>query len=290
MPLPFPGRIAELLRRSTIQIRTGSAQRQGHGSGVLLDGGRIITNAHVVGTSLLVTVESWEGRTLEGRVLRVDGRRDLALVSAPDLAGSPPLALGDSDLLRPGTPVIAIGHPLGFVGAASSGVVHRIGRAPDHWIMADLHLAPGNSGGPLANFRGEVVGINTMVLAGAPSRLALAIPSRLVQRFLSIGERGRVLGVSVRPVRLRGSAAANPRVGLMLMEVVAGSSADGASLLVGDILLEANGRTLSAPEHLEDLLAHATDDILHLRFTRGDPNRLREVAVALTSRPIPHAA
>lgn len=145
MPLTVPGRIAELLRRSTVQIKTIRSSHAGHGSGVVLHGGKIVTNAHVVGSSARVKVETWEGNELEGTVARIDSRRDLALIAAPG-DGIPPLVLGDSDLLRSGTPVIAIGHPFGFIGAASSGVVHQ---RQGQWISADVHLAPGNSGGPL---------------------------------------------------------------------------------------------------------------------------------------------
>ncbi len=188
MAIPVPGRIAEALRKSTVQVRSGRGHREGNGSGVVIAPEQIVTNAHVMQGERPM-VESWEGKTVGATLIKLDQRRDLALLAVPGFDGAP-ATLGDSSLLRPGTPVLAIGNPLGFIGALSSGVVHSVGRPPwdfrpyagSDWICADLRLAPGNSGGPLADFFGHVMGINTMVASGG---LALAIPSRVVQAFLS---------------------------------------------------------------------------------------------------------
>src|SRR5262249_15594153 len=128
-------------------------------------------------------------------------RRDLAAlhIRADDL---PAARAVDSSQLRPGELVIAIGNPMGFVGALTTGVIHSVG--PLHalgghsWVQASVRLAPGNSGGPLADAQGRVIGINTMV-AG---RLALAVPSNAVRRFLSSGSSDAWLGVTVYPVRV----------------------------------------------------------------------------------------
>src|SRR3954469_2545886 len=199
MALPVPGRVVEILRRSTVEVLSGSSRVSGTGTGTVVTEGQVLTNAHVVrGTS--VTVASWEGDRLPATVLRLDQQRDLALLAVQGLR-APASPLGDSDSLRPGTPVLAVGNPLGFVGAVSSGVVHSLGIAPPMGgrtaIYADVRLAPGNSGGPLADYRGQVVGINTMVVSGG---LALAVPSRAVQLFLNRNRSGSSLGVVVRPV------------------------------------------------------------------------------------------
>ena len=131
--------------------------------------------------------------------------------------------------------MIAVGNPFGFQGAMTMGVVHAVGPLRGlggrSWVQADVRLAPGNSGGPLADVHGRVVGINTMV-AG---RLALAIPSNDVARFLLGDTGGRWLGVSVSPVRLPEPSEA--RAGLAVLEIEPGSPAALASLLPGDILL-----------------------------------------------------
>lgn len=284
MPVPIPGRIVELLRQSTVHLKADGGGRESHGSGAVILAGRIVTNAHVVGSHARVMVNAWDGNSHFATVIQLDRRRDLALLSAPDLK-APPLTMGDSDNVRAGTPVLAVGNPLGFIGAASSGVVHSAG-SPGHgrpaWIVADVHLAPGNSGGPLANLRGELIGINTMVVSGG---LALAIPSRAVQAFLSALNNGQRLGVVVRPVRLRDS-----RRGLMLMEITQDGAVERASLLAGDVLVEADGRALRAPDDLDHAIKGAAQGILRLRFRRGASNTTREVTVTLGESRMPHAA
>ena len=143
------GEIAEQLRRSTVLIHSGS---RGSGSGVIWSSdGLIVTNAHVVRGSN-VRVQLWDGREFEGAVASRDPRRDLAAlrISADSLPAASP---ADSSQLRPGELAIAIGNPMGFVGALTTGVIHAIGplRAlgSQTWVQASVRLAPGNSGGPL---------------------------------------------------------------------------------------------------------------------------------------------
>jgi serine protease Do len=170
--------LAESLRRSTVQVW---GRRGASGSGVVWKrDGLVITNSHVVAENH-VQVRLADGRTLEAVVTGRDRVRDLAAleVTATDL---PAVTVGDSNSLRAGEVVLAVGNPVGHVGALSTGIVHATGR---RWIQADLRLAPGNSGGPLANARGEVIGINSMIAGG----LALAVPSNEVERFLLQGKR-----------------------------------------------------------------------------------------------------
>lgn len=169
---------AERLRRITVQVRTPG---MGDGSGVIWSrSGLVVSNAHVVRDNSL-QIELWDGRVLEGRVRWRDPRRDLALLAIP-ATGLPEAVPGDERALRPGEIVLALGHPFGLVNALSLGVVHGLAGGPgrNRWIRADIRLAPGNSGGPLANAAGEVIGLNTLVAGG----LAHAIPVSVVQRFL----------------------------------------------------------------------------------------------------------
>lgn len=281
MPFPVPGRIAEQLRQSTVQIRVGHGRAQGSGSGLVLNAGRIVTNAHVVSpgetsSGGALRIESWDGQTRPARVLKIDRRRDLALVSVEGVMVMPGTLA--SKPAQPGQPVIAVGNPLGFVGAISSGVVHRVGTirglGPTLWIQADLRLAPGNSGGPLADLHGEVVGINSMTAGG----LALAIPAQAVQRFVESGGDSRSLGVVVRPVPLPSHPRAR-RSALLILELVANGAAERASLLPGDLLIAANGKPLTDPDEL--LAAIETNATLPLEFYRGDTTRVRRVTVQL---------
>jgi serine protease Do len=288
MALPAPGRIAEALRRSTVQIRTGRGPRQGGGSGAVIGPDQILTNAHVI-QGRTVEIASWEGKLIPASIVKMDSARDLALLEAPRLAGVP-LTLGDSDLLQPGTPVVAAGNPLGFVGAISTGTVHRIGAIPlaagyfraSDWICADIRLAPGNSGGPLADFAGCLVGLNTMVAAGG---LAFAISSRMLQRFLSRLKTGAYLGVTVRPVQLR-----EQRPALLLLELAPNGAAAQASLLPGDLLVEGNGKPLEEPEDLLTAIDEAHNNLLDLTFYRGRQDQLRRVTARLKHLPQTDAA
>src|SRR5215469_819643 len=119
MPFAVPGYVADSLRRSTVQVITDRGRMQGNGSGVVLTEERVLTNAHVLHGEL--TVESWEGERFSASLLRIDRRRDLALLRTPGLK-SEPATLADSDQVRVGMPVFAVGNPLGFTGALSSGV------------------------------------------------------------------------------------------------------------------------------------------------------------------------
>jgi serine protease Do len=269
------GDIAEQLRRSTVLIHAGG---RGNGSGVIWSSeGLIVTNAHVVhGPN--VCVQLWDGREFEAPVTARDPRRDLAAlrINANSLPAACP---ADSSQLRPGELAIAIGNPLGFVGALTTGVIHAIGplRAlgSQTWVQACVRLAPGNSGGPLADARGHVIGVNTMV-AG---RLALAIPGNAVRDFLAAGPRSAWLGVAVHPVRL--PRANGYKFGLVLLEVEPGSPAAQASLMAGDILLG----TEEQPFQSIDDLAKAMDGqglrLLRLEFLRGNYSRVRRVTMQL---------
>jgi serine protease Do len=170
--------VAAALRRITVEVRAGRLAR---GSGVIWrSDGLIVTNAHVAdgGRAQVVLADQ---RALPAALVARDRELDLALLRV-GAVGLPAAGLGDSDHLRPGELVLAVGHPFGVGCAVTAGVVHAAPgrRGGPSWIQADLRLAPGNSGGPLADSGGRVIGINTMV----GGRLALAVPSRAVAAFV----------------------------------------------------------------------------------------------------------
>lgn len=271
------GEIAEHLRRSTVLIRAG---HQGTGSGTLWSSdGLVVTNAHVARTTQ-VRVELWDGRELVGSVESRDARLDLAAIRI-DGIHLPAVSIGDSAKIRAGELAIAVGNPLGFVGALATGVIHAVGPlrgvGSQAWVQADLRLAPGNSGGPLADAHGRVIGINTMI-AG---RLALAIPSNSVTRFVSDAPSDGWLGVAIQPVRLPGATGRASAFGLVLLEVQPDSPAERASLLVGDILLGADGKAFTQPPDLSDALQGTGPRLLRLEFLRGDYTKVRHVTVSV---------
>lgn len=283
MPFPVPGRIAEFLRRATVQVRAAGNGAQGSGSGLVLAAGQIITNAHVAITDN-ITVETWDGSAHKARVVRRDAALDLALLSADGLDA--PLASLASNEPKTGSAVIAVGNPLGFIGAVSTGFVQAVGAIRGlgwrRWVQADVRLAPGNSGGPMADAMGQIVGINTMVAGG----MALAIPAAAVQRFLSANTQ-RALGVTVRPVTLRSPRQA-PHPALLILELMTGGAAERASLLPGDILVDAAGQPLHTPDDLANALAGA--NVVSFGFHRAGDAKLRRVAVELTQRKQASAA
>ena len=277
MAIPGFGEIAEQLRRSTVLIHSGG---RGSGSGVIWStDGLLVTNAHVVRRTR-PTVQLWDGREFEASVQSRDPSRDLAQLRI-DAVNLPAAAAADSSRLRPGELAIAIGNPMGFVGALATGVIHGVGPlrglGSHSWVQAEIRLAPGNSGGPLADTRGQVVGINTMV-AG---RLALAIPSNAVRDFVSaIPSDGR-LGVTVHPALIPSPGYGARTFGLVILEVEPESPAGLASLLPGDILLGTEEKRFAGLEDLAGVLQGHGPRVLRLEFLRGDYERVRRVAVQI---------
>jgi serine protease Do len=222
---------ADRVRRSTVQVQ---GPRGGGGSGVIWrSDGLVVTNAHVAQRAK-GSIQLADGRVARATVAARDPQLDLALLEA-DVKDLPAAVAGDSDELRVGEIVLAAGSPYGYAGTVTVGVVHA--RSSRRWIEADLRLGPGNSGGPLADARGRIVGINTMVANG----VALAIPSNIVERFVARrGRPARRLGVTVEPV-------STPHFGLLIVDVEAGGAAQRAGLQVGDILTGADNRPFEAP-------------------------------------------
>jgi serine protease Do len=288
------GEIAEKLRRSTVLVLPGE---RGNGSGVIWSAdGVIITNAHVARASQM-RIQLWDGREFDAALVSRDTRRDLAelRISATNL---PAVSAADSAQVRPGELAIAIGNPLGFVGALTTGVIHAVGplvgplggslRAfgSQPWVQADVRLAPGNSGGPLADASGRVMGINTMV-AG---RLALAVPSNAVTDFLASDPIDAWLGVSVAPVRVPRPGSRAKSFGLVLLEVEPDGPAANASLLPGDILLGTDEKSFSSLEDLSTSLQGKGPRLLRLAFLRGNYERFRRVTVQLGGQRVPRGA
>jgi serine protease Do len=169
--------LAEDLRRVTVELTSA-----GHvaGAGVVWAPGWVVTNAHVVRHSRAV-IRLADGRRTEAVVAGGDPAADLAMLRVADLT-LPAAMTVRTETPRIGSLVLALGHPLGLRGVLTAGIVHAIGPlAPNgrSWIQADLRLAPGNSGGPLTDARGHLIGLNAMIAGG----LALAIPVRDVCRF-----------------------------------------------------------------------------------------------------------
>ena len=260
------GTVSDELVELSANVRAGVVEisdGRGTGAGTIWSrDGLIVTNHHVVpGEQARVTLI--DDRVLDARVISSLPERDLALLKV-DATDLPALPVGDSARLRPGEIVLAVGHPHGVPGVVTFGIFSRFGpyegRSGRHFregLLADIELRPGNSGGPLVNARGEVVGINSMVLGPGT---ALAVPSATVARLLESRER-RTLGIQVVVVQST-SAGANRadlerELLLMILDVAVESTAARAGLMPGDILLEIDGEQLEEPGDIAWALAGA---------------------------------
>jgi serine protease Do len=175
---PHLAEVADRLRQVTVEVYS----TRGGAAGILWAPDLIVTNAHVArGPRVLVGLA--DDRRVDAHLVSADRRADLAILRMPRCEVAP-AALADSDAVRVGALVVALGHPRGLRRTLTAGIVHAVSPPqPDgrRWIQADLRLGPGNSGGPLADTAGQVIGINTMVAGG----LALAIPINDVRRFVA---------------------------------------------------------------------------------------------------------
>ena len=234
--------LAARVQRGVVAVRS----RAGGGSGTIWrQDGLIITNNHVVPDDRAEVV-TWDDQVFPARVTARDPLRDLATLQA-EARDLPAIAAANSDALRAGQLVFAVGNPWGQRGVVTAGVVLGVGRfAPEHGVpleetvRADVRLAPGNSGGPLVDASGSVVGVNAMIAGG----VAVAVPSNTVGRYLEDGPLGGgYLGITGEPVRLdhRVAAEASDGTGLLLTSVAEDSPAARAGLLPGDVLLGVDG-------------------------------------------------
>lgn len=261
-------RVADGLRAVTAHLRTRSrgGREMGNGAGVVWrSDGLIVTNAHVA-RGPRVRVELADGREWDGEVTARDEQRDLAAVrvNGDVLPAAEP---ADPSRLRAGQIVLAVGSPFGLVGALAVGVLHGAPRSgSDPWVRADVRLFPGNSGGPLADTCGRVIGINSMVVNG----LGHAVPVAAVERFLRAPEARPRLGVTARAVRVRHGRDGAEIAGLMLLELEPAGAAARGGLRPGDIVVGANGRALRLPGDLSGALyGAAPGEAVPLDVVRG---------------------
>ena len=235
-------------------------KRQGLGSGVVFNAqeGLILTNAHVIEGADKITVTLDSGREAQAQVIGADKDSDVAVIKV-DIEGLNAIPLGNSDELRVGDFVVAIGNPFGLRQTVTSGIVSALGRSGlgienyEDFIQTDASINPGNSGGALVNLRGELVGINTAIVAPSggnvgigfsiPINMAVQIKSQLLEH--GAVQRGR-LGVRIQDLtpELADAFGIRERRGAVITRVNSGSMADEAGLRAGDVVLSANGKKI----------------------------------------------
>ena len=248
----------------------GGQPRGGMGSGFIIsEDGHVLTNAHVVADFDEVTVKlADQKREFKAKVVGLDRRTDVALLKV-DATGLPTIPLGDSAKVEPGQWVAAIGSPFGFANTITAGIVSATSRAlPQEsfvpFIQTDVAVNPGNSGGPLINLKGEVVGINSMIYSrtGGYMGVSFAIPIEVALDVAKqLRETGKVtrgrLGVGIQPVTQELAKSFNLREasGVVVVQVEQGSPADRAGLRQGDVILAFNGKQIEDANVLPRLVA-----------------------------------
>ena len=225
------------------------------GSGVIVSKeGHIVTNNHVLNGTDDVTVQLSDGRQSKAKIVGTDGQIDLAVLKI-DLENLTPLPIGDSDKVRVGQIVMAIGNPFGLDESVSQGIISAKDRramndSQVEFFQTDTAINPGNSGGPLVNIRGEVIGINTAIYSesGGNQGIGFAIPSNVVRAAMnSIISKGRVirgyLGVGIQPVTpdIAEQFKLNSARGALVTDVTPGSPAEKAGIIRGDVIRKVNG-------------------------------------------------
>lgn len=225
-----------------------------------------MTNNHVVEDADQIKVKLSNGKEYDGKVVGRDPKTDLALVKIDGASDLHPLAMGNSDKLQVGSWVVAVGSPFGLEQTVTAGIVSAkgrvIGSGPyDNFIQTDASINPGNSGGPLINTNGEVVGINTAILAEGKG-IGFAIPISMAKNVASqLQEKGHVtrgwLGVGIQDLtpELTKSFGLTDKKGALVSQVMPGSPAAKAGIEQGDVILEFDGKTITESKDLPQMVA-----------------------------------
>ena len=312
--------LAEKLKPAMVQVRVRRAaepqvegeapetpdERRSSGSGFLIrQDGYLITNEHVVADADLIQVKLGDGRRFTGRLVGKDERVDLALVKI-EATGLPVAPLGDSNRLRVGEFVLALGHPFGLEQTVSFGIVSRKGMplqvaSPGFdFIQTDAAVNPGNSGGPLVNMAGEVVGINSM--AARNGTIGFAIPVNIVKGLLpQLASKGKVewgwLGVGIAEVGDEDvpKYQLKEQRGVLIRNVVAGQPADKGGVKADDVILAVDGERIEGTRDLQRIISSTpVGRAVKLYVMRAGKEQELEVTVGLyqsaASRPKPRRA
>ncbi len=260
--------LREFLRRFFGDIPDRELRQRSLGSGVLIDSkGHIITNNHVVAQAEEILVNMADGREFKANVIGRDPRTDIALIkiSTPvrDLSF---LTFGDSNRIRVGDWVLAIGNPFGLEHTVTKGIISATGRAIgagpyDNFLQTDAPINPGNSGGPLINLKGEVIGINTAIIP-AGQGIGFAIPSNMAEAIIKqLKDKGRVvrgwIGVSIQTVTpeiMRHFGLKEPK-GALVADVAPRSPADRAGIKRGDVIVMLDGKKIEKTGDLTRFVA-----------------------------------
>jgi putative serine protease PepD len=271
----------------------GGGSSQAEGSGFVYDAqGDIVTNEHVVNGATSIAVHFWNGKTYKARLVGSDSSTDIAVVrvSAPSSLLHP-LTLGNSGAVKVGDAVIAIGSPFGLAQTVTNGIVSALGRsmeAPNHYtisnsIQTDAPINHGNSGGPLIDMSGKVIGVNAQIQSnsGGSDGVGFAIPSNTVTAVVSQIVAGKTVKHAYLGIRI---GASSLPVGASVADVIGGQPAAKAGLRAGDVIVKLDDTVINSSDSLSTVIdGKKPGDKLRVTYLR---NGVRHVAtVTLASRP-----
>jgi serine protease Do len=276
-----------------------SGEQTGLGSGFIVsENGDILTNNHVISGAARLRVTLADGTEVAARSLGGTPFLDLAVLKINKI-GLPVAPLGNSDALQVGQLAIAIGNPYGFDRTVTVGVISALGRsipgggtALSELIQTDARIYPGNSGGPLVNSAGEVIGINTAVVGGSAGTLGFAIPINTARAIMDEVKRvGRVvvpwIGITMMAITSEIARVFDlpTEEGVIVASVEKGGPAAKAGVQRGDIIIEANGQKISEPGDLQKVVRDArVGQKLSLKIIRND--RMRSIVVTVAEMPL----
>lgn len=286
----------EFFRRFFGDKPQGEMKTHALGSGFIIDkDGLIITNNHVIEKADEIKIKLENGKEYDAQVVGRDPKTDLALIRVkPDSEFPKPARLGDSDTLRVGDWVIAVGNPFGLGHTVTAGITSAKGRiigagSYDDFIQTDSAINPGNSGGPLFNMQGEAVGINTAIVAQGQG-IGFAIPIKMASQILPQLKSGKVirgwLGIAIQDLspELSESFKLKDQKGVLVGDVVSGSPADKAGLRRGDIILKFNGKKVESAHALSAIVAATPpDDEAKIEILRDGKNQ--DISVKIGTMP-----
>ena len=278
------------------EVQPQSRERKGSGSGVIIrEDGYIVTNNHVVADASKVRVTLYNDKTYDATVVGTDPATDVALIKI-DEKGLPVIPFADSDELRLGEWVLAIGSPYDLRSTITAGIVSAKGRSMPHYngefkiesfIQTDAAVNPGNSGGALVNKKGELVGVNTAIISqtGSYTGYSFAVPSNIVKKIVSdlidFGSVRRAkLGITMTAVdeKVASEMKLSSLKGVYIVEVSKGSAADKAGLKKGDVLLSIDSKQVSGPSALQEVVnSYHPGDVATIKYVRDGKEKTAKV-------------
>ena len=284
--LPSFADLAEKLLPSVVNISTTSLAEEGItdfdtnsetlGSGFIISrDGYIVTNQHVIDKAETITVTLFNNERLEAEIIGEDKKTDLAVLKITPQTELSPVIFGDSDAMRVGDWILAIGNPFGLGGSVTAGIISAKSRdiesGPyDNFIQTDAAINQGNSGGPMFNLKGEVIGINSAIFSstGESMGIGFATPSKMAEWVISqLQKDGKVtrgwIGISIKPAQ-------QPNTGILISKINEGSPAQQAGLMAGDIITKFNTLPITGATNLSRIIAEsAVGEMLQFEILRN---------------------